>query len=103
MLKSFVRFRPFLRWSTQEHHHMNEEQRKLLDLPRTPARLSSEQVALLLNFATHDIPVLVRAKLLRPLGNPRKCSVKYFAAVDIIRLAQDAAWLGKATNAIYSH
>ena len=82
---------------------MNDEQRQLLALSKAPARLTSEQVAMLLNFANHDIPVLVRGKLLRPLGNPKKCSVKYFAAVEIFRLAQDPAWLGKATNAIYGH
>lgn len=82
---------------------MNDEQRQLLSLHEPPARLITEQVAMKLNFANHDIPVLVRAKLLRPLGNPSKCSVKYFAAVEIYRLAQDPAWLGKATNAIYAH
>jgi hypothetical protein len=35
-----------------------------------PARLTAEQAAWLLNCQVHDIPALVAAKLIKPLGNP---------------------------------
>jgi len=46
-----------------------------------PARLDAEQVAWVLNYQPHDVPVLVAARLLKPLGNPQPNSVKYFAAL----------------------
>jgi hypothetical protein len=70
---------------------------------RLPARLTSEQVALLLGFATHDIPVLVKAGLLGPLGKPKANAVKYFATGDIETVARDSKWLAKATGALYQH
>ena len=33
-------------------------------------RLTSEQVAWVLNCQPHDVPVLVMGRLLKPLGNP---------------------------------
>jgi hypothetical protein len=68
-----------------------------------PARLTAEQVAWVLNSQVHDIPVLVAAKLLKPLGAPLANSVKYFATVEIMELAKDKAWLGRATNAVSQH
>src|SRR5690242_12830171 len=53
---------------------------------RLPARLTAEQAAILLGFAAHEIPMLVTAKLLKPLGKPSQSAVKYFATVDIERL-----------------
>ena len=76
---------------------------KSLNSPRLPARLLSEQVANLLGFARHDIPVLTRAKLLPPLGKPKPNAVKFFAKATVERLAQDPVWLAKATNAIYNY
>jgi len=68
---------------------------------RLPARLTVEDVAQLLGFGAHDIPRLVKAKLLRPLGGSnRRNSVKYFSAVEIEGYARDAKWLDRATNAI---
>jgi len=42
------------------------------------ARFTAEQVALILNCQPHDIPVLVAARLLSPLGKPNANSTKYF-------------------------
>jgi hypothetical protein len=64
---------------------MTNEIITLLSLRRLPGRVTSEQAAPLLGFAIHDMPVLVRAKLLKPLGNPGQQAVKYFAASDIER------------------
>ena len=83
---------------------MNDEQRHFLGLcSQVPARLSVEQTAWILNVPEHDVPVLVAAKVLRPLGNPPKNGVKYFAAMDILELCKDRAWLAKATNVIHQH
>jgi hypothetical protein len=70
---------------------------------RLPGRLTPEQAAMLLGFASHDITVLVRAGLLKPLGRPRSNAVKYFAASDIQQAAASPEWLAKATQAIYRH
>ncbi len=72
-------------------------------LGQLPARLTTEQAAWVLNCQGHDVPVLVSARLLKPLGNPQPNSVKYFAAAEITELAKDRAWLAKMTNALSKH
>jgi len=67
---------------------------------RLPARLDSGQTAALLGFAAHDMPVLVKARLLRPLGNPSPNSPKYFARIEIEQNAANRDWLDKATKAV---
>ncbi|MBI5386449.1 MAG: hypothetical protein HZA90_17395 [Verrucomicrobia bacterium] len=69
--------------------------------PFPPARLTSEQAGPCLGFRPHDIPVLVRRGLLRPLGHPRNAAVKYFAFVVLERLRADVNWLARATDAVY--
>jgi hypothetical protein len=71
-----------------------------LNMRRLPARLNVEQVAQLIGFQTHDIPLLVKAKLLTPLGGGARNSVKYFAACEIEQLRDDRRWLDKATKAV---
>ena len=66
----------------------------------TPARADVPRAAKMLGVSEHDIPTLVRARLLKPLGNPTPCAPKYFSTCEIIRLANDAQWLDKATRAI---
>ena len=83
---------------------MKEEQNQLLRLlGQIPARLTAEQTAWVLNCQPHDIPVLVAARLLKPLGNPQPNSVKYFASVEVLELAKDRPWLAKMTNAVNQH
>jgi hypothetical protein len=72
----------------------------VLALPRLPARLDVQQTAKVLGFMPHDIPVLIRAKLLRPLGNPVQNAPKYFAACVVEELARNPEWLDKATKAV---
>jgi hypothetical protein len=38
--------------------------------PILPARLDAKLTALVLGFQEHDIPVLIAAKMLKPLGKP---------------------------------
>ncbi|HXR48990.1 MAG TPA: hypothetical protein VN784_16255 [Candidatus Limnocylindrales bacterium] len=80
---------------------MSEEQHRFLRLlGRLPARLTAEQTAWMLNCQAHDVPVLVAARLLKPLGNPLPNGVKYFATADVLDLMADRAWLVKVTNAV---
>jgi hypothetical protein len=83
---------------------MKEEQHEILRLlGQLPARLTAEQAAWVLNCQPHDVPVLVAARLIKPLGNPQPNGVKYFAASDIMELSKDRAWLAKITNAVNQH
>ena len=78
--------------------------RELLNLRRLPAMLTSAQTAALLDCGgEHTIPVMVRAKLLTPLGNPPLNAVKYFATVEVLELAADVERLGRIRDAVYEY
>jgi hypothetical protein len=66
-------------------------------------RLHVEEVADLLGFQAHDIPILVASKLLKPLGSPAPNAPKYFASIQILELAQDVEWLDKASKVMSKH
>lgn len=83
---------------------MREDQHRFLTvLGQLPARLTVEQAAWALNCQPHDVPILVAARLLKPLGNPPPNSVKFFAATEVLEQAKDRAWLAKVTNALNQH
>jgi hypothetical protein len=83
---------------------MKEEQHQFLRLlGRLPARLTAEQAAWVLNCQPHDVPVLVAAKLLKPLGNPPVNGIKYFATADLLEQIKDSHWLVRMSAAIYQH
>jgi hypothetical protein len=83
---------------------MREDQHRFLMLHRQlPARLTAEQAAWVLNCQAHDVPILVGARLLRPLGNPPPNSVKYFATLEVMEQANDRTWLAKVTSALNQH
>ena len=65
-----------------------------------PARLDVAATAKLLGFAESDIQVLMSVGKLTPLGDPAANAPKWFAAVEMIRLATDRNWLHKATKEI---
>jgi hypothetical protein len=74
---------------------------ELLNCRRLPARLDAEQTAILLGFRLEpDIQVLMRAKLLKPLGAPAQNGIKYFATSQIQAFATDPEWLHKASGAV---
>ena len=81
----------------------DQYQKTIFNTLRIPARLTSEETALLLGFQTHDIPSLVAAKMLTPLGKPSPNSTKYFAAWTVIKLSEDLPWLNKATSKVGEH
>ena len=83
---------------------MKDDQLQFLSvLTRPPVRLTVEQTAWVLNCQPHDIPILVAARLLKPLGNPPSNGIKYFATAEILDLADDRGWLARMTNALHSH
>jgi len=73
---------------------------ELLSVRRLPGRLLAEEVAVLLGFKPHDIPVLVKAGLLKPLASgPTNC-VKYFFAEEIEGQMRNRLFIEKATRAV---
>jgi hypothetical protein len=83
---------------------MKEEQQQFLRLlGQLPARLTAEQAAWVLNCQTHDVPILVAARLLKPLGNPAANGIKFFATAELLEQMKDRAWLVKVTNAVNQH
>ncbi len=63
-------------------------------------RLNSEETARKLGFNSHDIPILIAAGHLIPLGKPADNAPKYFAEVRVRELQRDERWLFKATETI---
>src|SRR5262249_9700342 len=78
-------------------------EKSLLTLSRLPARLDVNQSAEVLGFLPHEIPVLVRARLLKPLGRPASNGHKFFCTAEIIALSENREWLDKATRAVADH
>ena len=66
-------------------------------------RIGVTRTAKTLGFAEHDIPILTRRGLLKALGNPAANATRYFAACEILRLANDVQWLDRATRAVAQH
>ncbi len=83
---------------------MREDQQQFLRLlNQLPARLTAEQAAWMINCQPHDVPALVAARLLKPLGNPPPNGIKFFATADILELAKDRNWLVRVSTTIYQH
>ena len=83
---------------------MRDDQHLFLTLlGQLPARLTAEQAAWVINCQPHDMPVLVSARLLKPLGNPPPNGIKFFGTSDLLELAKDRAWLTKVSSTIYQH
>jgi hypothetical protein len=76
---------------------------KLQALYKLPVCITKEKIAGVLGIATHNIPPLVRAGLLKPLGHPGRYCVKYFSRDDLAEKFQDVEWLGKVVAAIHRH
>ena len=90
--------------SGRDWQGMKDEHHRFLSvLGQLPARLTAEQVGWMLNCQAHDIPALVTARILKPLGNPAQNSTKYFATADVLEICKDRTWLVKVTNTISQH
>jgi len=83
---------------------MRDDQHQFLTLlGQLPARLTAEQAAWVLNCQPHDMPALVAAKLLKPLGNPPQNGIKYFATAELLEASKDRHWLVRMSGTIYQH
>jgi len=83
---------------------MRDDQHKfLMLLGQMPARLTAEQAAWVLNCQVHDIPALVNAKLIKPLGNPPANGIKFFATAELLENSKDRHWLTRMSATIYQH
>jgi hypothetical protein len=80
---------------------MNEK--SILFVPRLPARLDVNQTGDILGFLPHEIVVLLKTGLLKPLGKPAPNGHKFFCTAEISTLAQNREWLDKATRAVARH
>jgi hypothetical protein len=76
---------------------------KTLKIDGLPFRLEKREAAIVLGFKSHDIPILISAGLLKPLGNPSPRSPKHFSKTQIIERGEDETWMDKATKAIQKH
>jgi hypothetical protein len=65
-----------------------------------PARLDVVVTAKLLGFTESDMQILLAVGKLTPLGDPAPNAPKWFAAIEVIRLATDQEWLHKARKDI---
>ena len=83
---------------------MKDDQHRFLSLlGQLPLRLTAEQAGWVLNCQQHDIPALIHARMLKPLGNPSANGAKYFATADLLEIAKDRSWLVKMTTTINTH
>jgi len=76
---------------------------KLETLEKFPVFLTKEKVAEALGIATHNIPPLVRAGLLKPLGHPGRYCVKHFSRDALAEKFANQEWLDKVMAAIHRH
>lgn len=83
---------------------MNEqdEQFWILRLRRLPASLYPVEAAALLNTQQDDLPTLVEAGLLKPLGRLGDHDRPRYPSHEILARREDLAWLHKVARAIYA-
>jgi hypothetical protein len=77
---------------------MNEK--STLFLQRLPGRLNVDQAAEILGFLPHELTVLLKTGLLKPLGKPAANGHKFFSAVEMLALSENREWLDKASRAV---
>ena len=65
--------------------------------------MTADHVARVLGLASHNIPVLVQAGLLRPLGHPQPNGVNYFSKKSVAAKCFDEQWLVRAVDVVTRH
>ena len=76
---------------------------KIQTLEKFAVFMTKEKVAEALGIGTHNIPLLMRAGLLKPLGHPQRYCVKKFSRETLARNIADETWLDKVAAAIHRH
>lgn len=89
-------------WFLKKLKGMNAtaERTEFLSWKIVPARLDGTQAAWFLGFELHEIPILIAANLLKPLGHPARNGAKFFATQALEQLRHDEKWLARASDAI---
>ena len=82
---------------------MRDDQQQFLMLRHLPVRLTAQQAAWILNCQSHDIPALLSAKLIKPLGNPPQNGTKFFATAELLESSKDRHWLVRMSSIICQH
>ena len=65
--------------------------------------MTKEEVAEALGVATHIIPPLSRAGLIKPLGHPQRYCVKHYSRDVLAQQLADVNWLDKVVATIHRH
>ena len=65
--------------------------------------MTKEEVAEALGVATHIIPPLSQAGLIKPLGRPQRYCVKHYSRDVLAQQLADVGWLDKVVAAIHRH
>ena len=76
---------------------------KIQPLEKYRATMTKEEVADALGVATHIIPPLSRAGLIKPLGRPQRYCVKHYSRDVLAQQITDISWLDKVVAAIHRH
>lgn len=77
---------------------MSQAKVQFLNLRYYPARLTTAQTAALLGVKPRDLAPLMEAGILKTLSVVGSNTVKYFAAVEILRLREDVGQLRRLTQ-----
>jgi hypothetical protein len=72
-------------------------------LEKYHATMKKEEVAEALGVATHIIPPLSQAGLIKPLGRPQRYCVKHYSRDLLAQQLADVGWLDKVVAAIHRH
>ena len=83
--------------------NIQERQIEFLSQQVLPARLTATQTAWFLGFKPEEIPLLVAAGLLKPLGHPPRNGTKFFATDTLEQFRRDEKWLARASDAICAY
>jgi len=83
--------------------NLTAQQTEFLSWKVVPARLDATHAAWFLGFEPQEIPMLVAAGLLKPLGHPARNSTKYFATETLEQFRRDEKWLARASDAIANY
>jgi hypothetical protein len=79
---------------------VNPDRQQFLNLRSKPGKLTAEEAAWHLGFLAHEIPMLMAAGLLKPLGRPSENASKHFSLVELDKLNRDTAWQAQASDAV---
>jgi hypothetical protein len=80
-----------------------ESSLRLQSLEKFPVFMTKEKVAEALGVAIHNIPPLVRAGLLKPLGRPGRYCAKHLSRDALAEEFASQDWLDKVIAAIHRH